>query len=207
MCIVYLLQSIGLVDVFVRYLLLSSISKWIKGKYVASTSLNIPLNKVNLFCMNYGNTTLTIFSKFVFDYPVYQPCSSEPCQNNGVCQPDLSGYDYSCQCVNGFTGRNCETSKCLCFTVLLYLLTVYIFSFRCIRVHSMSEMRNVLPEIRHFLHEWRPFLHEMRHFLHETRHFLHETPFCLKWETSSLKWETSSLKWDILFRLKWEFLT
>eukprot|EP01050_Picozoa_sp_SAG11_P028019 SAG11_NODE_7328_length_1160_cov_1.197926_2_plen_183_part_01 len=34
-------------------------------------------------------------------------CSSEPCQNNGVCSEGDSGYD--CECADGFTGDSCQT--------------------------------------------------------------------------------------------------
>ena len=39
-------------------------------------------------------------------------CQPEPCQNNGTCT-DLVN-DYSCDCVAGFNGTNCENSKLIC---------------------------------------------------------------------------------------------
>ena len=35
-------------------------------------------------------------------------CGSSPCQN-GNCTDGVNGY--TCACVNGYTGNNCETSK------------------------------------------------------------------------------------------------
>ena len=36
-------------------------------------------------------------------------CSSSPCQNDGTCTDEVNGY--TCSCVAGYTGTNCETSK------------------------------------------------------------------------------------------------
>ena len=36
-------------------------------------------------------------------------CLSQPCQNNGTCQDRVN--DYTCDCVVGFNGTNCENSK------------------------------------------------------------------------------------------------
>ena len=37
-------------------------------------------------------------------------CSPNPCQNGGVCTDQVNGH--KCTCVPGYTGTNCETSKC-----------------------------------------------------------------------------------------------
>ena len=34
-------------------------------------------------------------------------CSSNPCKNGGEC---INGAQYTCVCVDGFTGADCETS-------------------------------------------------------------------------------------------------
>ena len=36
-------------------------------------------------------------------------CSSDPCQHEGVCTDSVNSY--SCTCVAGFTGQDCEASK------------------------------------------------------------------------------------------------
>ena len=45
--------------------------------------------------------------------PYYQldidECASNPCENSGTCADAVNGY--TCSCVAGFTGTNCETSK------------------------------------------------------------------------------------------------
>ena len=44
-------------------------------------------------------------------------CLSKPCQNGGLCID--SDNRYSCQCVAGFTGINCESSKNHYYSVLM----------------------------------------------------------------------------------------
>lgn len=36
-------------------------------------------------------------------------CASTPCQNGGTCVDKVNGF--SCKCVAGFTGENCETGR------------------------------------------------------------------------------------------------
>tara|TARA_B100000900_G_scaffold244431_1_gene207853 strand:+ start:401 stop:2284 length:1884 start_codon:yes stop_codon:yes gene_type:complete len=38
------------------------------------------------------------------------PCNSSPCQNGGACLVNADGHGYTCQCVDGFEGVNCETN-------------------------------------------------------------------------------------------------
>ncbi|KAK4879912.1 hypothetical protein RN001_008058 [Aquatica leii] len=40
-------------------------------------------------------------------------CSSNPCRNDGQCYP-LSPVDYQCNCVHGYSGRDCEVAPHLC---------------------------------------------------------------------------------------------
>ena len=42
-------------------------------------------------------------------------CESEPCYNNGTCYDGVNNY--TCGCIPGITGYNCETSKCMCVRV------------------------------------------------------------------------------------------
>jgi hypothetical protein len=39
---------------------------------------------------------------------VLNPCSSNPCQNGGICSPNLNTQTYTCTCLSGFTGTNCN---------------------------------------------------------------------------------------------------
>ena len=34
-------------------------------------------------------------------------CEGNPCDNGGHCRDDVDSY--TCQCVDGYTGANCET--------------------------------------------------------------------------------------------------
>lgn len=36
-------------------------------------------------------------------------CKPNPCLNNGVCEDGINSY--SCECANGFIGKNCSISK------------------------------------------------------------------------------------------------
>ena len=47
---------------------------------------------------------------FVFLHLIVNPCTNNPCQNGGTCT--VAGDDtYSCSCVEGFEGDNCETGR------------------------------------------------------------------------------------------------
>ena len=36
-------------------------------------------------------------------------CASSPCMNDGICIDQLA--DYSCECKDAWTGKNCENGK------------------------------------------------------------------------------------------------
>ena len=38
-----------------------------------------------------------------------EDCENTTCQNNGTCVNKVNGY--SCACVNGYTGKLCETGE------------------------------------------------------------------------------------------------
>ena len=46
------------------------------------------------------------FSKHLSDV---DECSSGPCQNGGTCADGVNSY--TCSCVAGYTGMNCETGQ------------------------------------------------------------------------------------------------
>lgn len=47
--------------------------------------------------------------------PIENPCSSQPCLNNGQCvQTDVTSY--KCQCAQGFDGEHCELDATVCQT-------------------------------------------------------------------------------------------
>jgi len=45
----------------------------------------------------------------LFFQPDIDDCQSSPCENGGLCSDKLN--DYACSCIQGYTGKNCATSK------------------------------------------------------------------------------------------------
>ena len=48
-----------------------------------------------------------LYSKNIF--VEFDDCASGPCQHGGSCTDQVSGY--TCNCVDGYNGTNCETGK------------------------------------------------------------------------------------------------
>ena len=46
---------------------------------------------------------------FQLSLPDIDECSSSPCQNGGTCTDAVNSY--TCACVDGYNGDDCETSK------------------------------------------------------------------------------------------------
>ena len=46
---------------------------------------------------------------FIFLGVDHNDCTSDPCQNGGVCEDLLN--DYNCICVPGWEGKDCHLSK------------------------------------------------------------------------------------------------
>ena len=44
-----------------------------------------------------------------FSLPDIDECASSPCQNGGTCTDAVNSY--TCACVDGYNGDDCETSK------------------------------------------------------------------------------------------------
>jgi len=44
-----------------------------------------------------------------FYEPDIDDCQSSPCENGGICSDKLN--DYTCSCIEGYTGKNCALSK------------------------------------------------------------------------------------------------
>uniref|UniRef100_A0A663M185 Coagulation factor IX n=1 Tax=Athene cunicularia TaxID=194338 RepID=A0A663M185_ATHCN len=54
--------------------------------------------------------------EFWFNYKNLNPCSTNPCNNGGVCK--IRHYNYFCICPPKFGGDNCEkASECLCVSI------------------------------------------------------------------------------------------
>ena len=54
-------------------------------------------------------------------------CASLPCENGGSC---IDGVDiFTCECVDGYTGNQCETSEGL-WVMIIFSYQVFLFVFR-----------------------------------------------------------------------------
>jgi len=63
-------------------------------------------------CMQNGCSPDEVCTQVGIDYqcqvPAVDPCLSNPCLNTGICIGDADAQTYTCQCMPGFTGTNCE---------------------------------------------------------------------------------------------------
>jgi hypothetical protein len=57
------------------------------------------------------NTSWLVFNNLVTDL---NECSSNPCQNSGICVDNINSY--TCTCMDCFTGINCENGNDNVFT-------------------------------------------------------------------------------------------
>ena len=44
---------------------------------------------------------------FIFSFPDINECHSDPCMNGATCEDGV--FQYTCDCVDGYTGTHCET--------------------------------------------------------------------------------------------------
>lgn len=72
-------------------------------------------------CWNEDCHQVSIFSLW-FRYSDTDDCSTNPCQDKGVCVDGVNTF--TCNCASGYTGRLCETSK-----VYKIYLRVYVLHF------------------------------------------------------------------------------
>ena len=82
------------------------------------TSCEKKVTKVIVFCwvtwLKYNKLKNEYFHNNVWSYFIYpadSPCFPNPCENRGTCSVD--GASYTCTCLEGFTGDNCETQGML----------------------------------------------------------------------------------------------
>ena len=78
----------------------------LEGKH--SLSLDTEINII-LSGDVYYSVEIAFLSKRIKYFIDIDDCQSQPCQNNGSCQDRVD--DYTCDCVVGFNGTNCENSK------------------------------------------------------------------------------------------------
>ena len=73
-------------------------------------------------------------------------CLSSPCQNGGTCTDAVNSY--TCACVDGWAGTNCENSKIYLDFVHYTSVCIYIYMFieLCFHIHTLN--RNVKTQNR-----------------------------------------------------------
>ena len=54
-------------------------------------------------------------------------CAIQPCQNGGNCTD--AENDYTCNCVAGYSGKNCSVGEDRIYFDLFYMLNNYVFFF------------------------------------------------------------------------------
>ena len=57
-------------------------------------------------------------------------CADQPCQNGGNCTDAVNGY--TCNCVSGYSGKNCSIGEDEIHFESLYMLYNYTLFFFCI---------------------------------------------------------------------------
>jgi len=64
-------------------------------------------------------------------FPDIDECNSSPCVHKGTCIDGVNSF--TCSCVEGYTGRDCETgiqkNKCVEYNTYLVYRTLLIFTF------------------------------------------------------------------------------
>lgn len=65
-----------------------------------------------MFKIVYFSDLFLLICAFCFQFlsEVFPACHYSPCVNGGVCQDSPNGKDYTCECLDGYSGVNCETA-------------------------------------------------------------------------------------------------
>ncbi|MGH0173435.1 UNVERIFIED_CONTAM: hypothetical protein FKN15_065780 [Acipenser sinensis] len=74
-------------------------------------------------------------------------CENHNCQNGGTCTPSLKNglHDFSCMCLNGYSGSRCQTSTTFSFEVKGYLHVETSLKEEDISLNVTLRFRTVLP--------------------------------------------------------------
>ena len=67
----------------------------------------------------------TVFYRTTYFVSDVDVCSSNPCENGGTCMDGIN--EYSCQCVAGYTGANCETGSSCHFSSFIKTFICSVF--------------------------------------------------------------------------------
>ena len=71
-----------------------------------------PFSVLSLDFLSVTSRTMFPYICSFFEYyflPDIDDCASSPCQNSGTCTDGVN--EYTCTCVTGYTGSNCEISR------------------------------------------------------------------------------------------------
>ena len=64
-------------------------------------------------------------------------CHSDPCMNGGTCVDGT--FQYTCTCVNGYTGTHCETGMTVVQSFSLVRTKVDIYNKTVLKWHNVYE--------------------------------------------------------------------
>ena len=66
-------------------------------------------------------------------------CASQPCQNGATCIDAVN--DYTCNCVDGYTGKNCSIGKNrVCLFQRMFIISIQYFSVLRVSIVLGSEI-------------------------------------------------------------------
>ena len=83
-----------------------------------------------------------MFYRITYFVSDVEECSSDPCENGGTFIDGINGY--SCQCVAGYTGANCETGSSCRFSLFIKTFICSVFVHICCGRFSLVNSGNYL---------------------------------------------------------------
>ncbi|XP_061173643.1 uncharacterized protein LOC133182814 [Saccostrea echinata] len=80
------------------------------GAMVIQVQLKEPLGGQRKICFEAADVKSKIVKCLVANVLKKDPCATKPCQHSGQCIASEDGENFNCRCINGFSGKTCETN-------------------------------------------------------------------------------------------------